>query len=54
MLCVLAASCQKENSPEPENYTKFETDVINLPVSVENNTLVFETEKDYQLCLDLL
>jgi len=54
MLCVLAASCQKENSPEPKNYTKFETDVINLPVSVENNTLVFETEKDYQLCLDLL
>ena len=50
----MAISCQKENSPEPENYTKFEADVINLPVSVENNTLVFETEENYQKCLDFL
>ena len=47
-------ACQKNELLDNEVNNNFVKEVNQLPVSVENNTLVFETEADLQECLDFL
>ncbi len=47
-------ACQKNELLDNEVSNNFVKEVNQLPVSVENNTLVFETEADLQECLDFL
>ena len=47
-------SCQKETLLDNEITNSFKEEVNKLPVSVDANTLVFETEEDFQTTLDFL
>ena len=53
-ISLIFNSCQKETLLSNDITVNFENEVNNLPVSVDANTLVFETEDDFQEIINFL